>query len=152
MKNMNSSFAEYAADAMEELTEEQRILVKRAFDVVEIFDAEEAINNIEYDIKPRSTLRVYDKNQDYYSGYVLKIMGISGEEKILELVKYRRSHKQEEATGTEGVSVRPNRGYMRSLLLHSPDNDRVYIEKLQATIPSIDIRKKLAIRERLGGI
>ena len=75
-----------------------------------------------------------------------------GEEKILELVKYRRSHKQEEATGTEGVSVRPNRGYMRSLLLHSHDNDRVYIEKLQATIPSIDIRKKLAIRERLGGI
>lgn len=43
----------------------------------------------------------------------------------------------EEATGTEGISVRPNRGY---------------IEKLQATIPSIDIRKKLAIRERLGGI
>ena len=75
-----------------------------------------------------------------------------GEEKILELVKYRRSHKQEEATGTEGISVRPNRVYMRSLLLHSHDNDRVYIEKLQATIPSIDIRKKLAIRERLGGI
>lgn len=75
-----------------------------------------------------------------------------GEEKILELVKYRRSHKQEEATGTEGIPVRPNRGYMRSLLLHSHDNDRVYIEKLLATIPSIDIRKKLAIRERLGGI
>ena len=75
-----------------------------------------------------------------------------GEEKILELVKYRRSHKQEEATGTEEISVRPNRGYMRSLLLHSHDNDRVYIEKLQATIPSIDIRKKLAIQERLGGI
>ena len=53
---------------MEELTEEQRILVKRAFDVVEIFDAEEAINNIEYDIKPGSTLRVYDKKQDYDDG------------------------------------------------------------------------------------
>ena len=53
---------------------------------------------------------------------------------------------------TDGISVRPNRGYMRSLLLHSHDNDRVYIEKLQATILSIDIRKKLAIRERLGGI
>ena len=63
-----------------------------------------------------------------------------------------RSHKQEEATGTEGISVRPNRGYMRSLLLHHHANDRVYIEKMQATIPSIDIRKKLAIRERLGGI
>ena len=75
-----------------------------------------------------------------------------GEEKILELVKYRRRHKQEEATGTEGISVRPNRGYMRELLLHHHDNDRVYIEKMQATIPSIDIRKKLAIRERLGGI
>ena len=76
-----------------------------------------------------------------------------GEEKILELVKYRRSHKQEEATGTEGgISVRPNRGYMRELLLHRHDNDRVYIEKMQASMPSIDIRKKLAIRERLGGI
>ena len=50
-------------------------------------------------------------------------------------------------TGTEGISVRPNRGYMRELLLHHHDNDRVYIEKMQATIPSIDIRKKLAIRE-----
>lgn len=57
------TFAEYAADAMEELTEEQQILVRRAFDVVEIFDAEEAINNIEYDIKPGSTLRVYDKSR-----------------------------------------------------------------------------------------
>lgn len=52
-----------------------------------------------------------------------------GEEKILELVKYRRSHKQEEATGIEGISVRPNRGYMRSLLLHHHDNDRVYNRK-----------------------
>ena len=48
--------------------------------------------------------------------------------------------------------MRPNRGYMRELLLHRHDNDRVYIEKMQATIPSIDIRKKLAIREQLGGI
>ena len=75
-----------------------------------------------------------------------------GEEKILELVKYRRNHKQEEATGTEGISVRPNRGYMRELLLHRHDNDRVYIEKRKATNPSRDIRKKRAIREQLGGI
>ena len=33
------------------------------------------------------------------------------------------------------------------LLLHHHDNDRVYIEKMQVAIPSIDIRKKLAIRE-----
>ena len=75
-----------------------------------------------------------------------------GEEKILELVKYRRSHKREGARGTEVITVRPNRGYMRSLVLHRHDSDQVYIEKMQATIPSIDIRKKLAIRERLGGI
>ena len=74
-----------------------------------------------------------------------------GEEKILELVKYHRSHKQE-ATGTEGISVSLNRGYMTSLLHHQRDNDRVYIEKMQATIASIDIRKKLAIRERIRGI
>ena len=41
----------------------------------------------------------------------------------------------------EGIIVRSNRGYMRSLLLHRHDNDQVYIEKMQATIPSIDIRK-----------
>ncbi len=75
-----------------------------------------------------------------------------GEEKILELVKYRRSHKQEEATGTEGIPVRLNRGYIASLLYHHHDSDRVYIEKMQATIASVDIRKKLAIRERIRGI
>ena len=75
-----------------------------------------------------------------------------GEEKILELVKYRRSHKQEEATGTEGIPVRLNRGYMASLLYHHHDSDRVYIEKMQATIASVDIRKKLAIRKRIRGI
>ena len=32
-----------------------------------------------------------------------------GEEKILELVNYHRSHKQD-ATGTEGISVSLNRG------------------------------------------
>ena len=73
------------------------------------------------------------------------------EEKILKLVKYGSRHKQEEATGTEGITVRLNGGYMRSLLLHRHDKDQVYIEKMQAAIPSIDIQK-MAIRERPGGI
>lgn len=69
-----------------------------------------------------------------------------GEEKILELVKYRRSHKQEEATGTEEISVRPNRGYMRSLLLHSHDNDRVIVlwEQLNKNINN-DLKKQILI-------
>ena len=36
-------------------------------------------------------------------------------------------------------SVSLNRGYMTSLLHHQRDNDRVSIEKMQATIASIDI-------------
>ena len=122
------AFAEYAADAMEELTEEQRILVKRAFDVVEIFDAEEAINNIEYDIKPGSTLRVYDKNQDYYSGYVLKIMGISGEEKILEDRKVSLRHQynkeiQVKEAGPYELNL-PNGIY--HLTISNPDRNGTY--------------------------
>lgn len=44
------------------------------------------------------------------------------------------------------------RGYLKKLLHSQHDSDRVYLEKLQATIPSIEIRKKLAIRERIGNI
>lgn len=122
------AFAEYAADAMEELTEEQRILVKRAFDVVEIFDAEEAINNIEYDIKPGSTLRVYDKKQDYYGGYVLKIMGISGEEKILEDRKVSIRHQynkeiQVKEAGPYELNL-PNGIY--HLTISNPDRNGTY--------------------------
>ena len=122
------ALAEYAADAMEELTEEQRTLVKRAFDVVEIFDAEEEVNNSEYDIKPGSTLRVYDKNQDYYGGYVLKIMGISGEEKILEDRKVSIRHQynkeiQVKEAGPYELNL-PNGIY--HLTISNPDRNGTY--------------------------
>ena len=51
----------------------------------------------------------------------------------------------------EGIIVRSNRGYMRSLLLHRHDNDQVYIEKMQATIPSIDIRKTCDLGKSIAG-
>lgn len=122
------ALAEYAADAMEELTEEQRTLVKRAFDVVEIFDAEEEVNNSEYDIKPGSTLRVYDKNQDYYGGYVLNVMGISGEEKILEgrKVSLRHQYNKEitvEEAGPYELNL-PNGIYR--LTITNPDQNGTY--------------------------
>lgn len=41
---------------------------------------------------------------------------------------------------------------MKKLLYGHHDSDRVYLERMQATIPSIEIRKKLAIRERLNNI
>ena len=49
---------------------------------------------------------------------------LKGDDELITCLLYTSSHKQEEATGTEEISVRPNRGYMRSLLLHSHDNDR----------------------------
>lgn len=121
-------FAESAADAMEELTEEQRTLVKRAFDVVEIFDAEEAVNNIEYDIKPGSTLRVYDKNQDYYGGYMLNVMGISGEERTLEDRKVSLRHQynkeiQVKEAGPYELNL-PNGIYR--LTISNPDQNETY--------------------------
>ena len=75
-----------------------------------------------------------------------------GEEKVIDLVHYRREHKQLEATGTEDTEPKFAKGYLKKLLHGQHDSDRVYIEKMQATIPSIEIRKKLAIRERISNI
>ncbi len=75
-----------------------------------------------------------------------------GEEKVIDLVHYRREHKQLEATGTEDTEPKFARGYLKKLLHGQHDSDRVYLEKMQATIPSIEIRKKLAIRERISNI
>ena len=75
-----------------------------------------------------------------------------GEEKVIDLVHYRREHKQLEATGTEDVEPKFSRGYLKKLLHGQHDSDRVYLEKMQATIPSVEIRKKLAIRERISNI
>lgn len=75
-----------------------------------------------------------------------------GEEKLLELVHYRRSHQGEKVAGAEEVEQSFARGELRKLLHGKHDSDRVYLEKMQATIPSIEIRKKLAIRERLNNI
>ena len=63
-----------------------------------------------------------------------------------------RECKQLEATGTEDVAPKFARGYLKKLLHGQHDSDREYIEKMQATIPSIEIRKKLAIRERISNI
>lgn len=54
--------------------------------------------------------------------------------------------------GTEEVEAKFARGYLKKLLHGQHDSDRVYLEKMQATIPSVEIRKKLAIRERISNI
>ena len=75
-----------------------------------------------------------------------------GEEKVINLVRYCREQKKNEATGTVGGEPKFARGYLTKLLHGQHDSDRVYLEKIQATIHSVDIRKKLAIRERLSNI
>lgn len=75
-----------------------------------------------------------------------------GEEKVIDLVHYRRSHKELKATGTCDIEPKFARGYLKKLLHGQHDSNMVYVEKLQATIPGLEIRKKLAIRERLNNI
>ena len=75
-----------------------------------------------------------------------------GEEKVIDLVHYRRGHKEQKAAGAEGMEIKFERGYLNKLLHGQHDSDRVYIERMQGTIASVDIKKKLAIRERIGNI
>ena len=74
-----------------------------------------------------------------------------GEEKVIGLVHYRRGHKEQKAAGAEGMEIKFERGYLNKLLHGQHDSDRVYIEWMQG-IASVDIKKKLAIRERIGNI
>lgn len=75
-----------------------------------------------------------------------------GEERIIDLVHYRRKNKELTAAGAEEMPPKFERGYLKKLLHGQHDNDKVYIEKMQATISSVEIKKTLAIRTRLSGI
>lgn len=75
-----------------------------------------------------------------------------GEEKVTDLAHYRRDHRRLETTGTEDAEPKFARGYLKKLFHGQHDSDRVYLERMQTTIPSVEIRKKLAIRERLSNI
>ena len=75
-----------------------------------------------------------------------------GEEKVKELVRYCREQRHGRAPGTDGIIVAPDRISMQTLLHQKHDNNKVYIEKMQATISSVEIRKKLAIWKWIKGI
>lgn len=83
-----------------------------------------------------SKLRCYEKNY--------------GREKIIELVRYSREQERLKATGTE--EVMPKRITMRDIMTDHRDQTRIYMEKLQARIPGITVRKVIRIREQLGNI
>ena len=75
-----------------------------------------------------------------------------GEEKVIDLVHYRRKCMEQKAAGTGDIDPKLTREYLKEMLYREHDSAMVYVEKLQATIPSLEIRKKLAIRERLNSI
>lgn len=83
-----------------------------------------------------SKLRCYEKNY--------------GREKIIDLVRYSREQERLKATGTE--SITPEKVTMRDIMSDHRNQTRIYMEKLQATIPGITVRKILSIREQLGNI
>lgn len=73
-----------------------------------------------------------------------------GEEKVIDLVRYRREKELEklEATGTEGI-VRKEAGKHRT---KQQQMIASYWEKMQASIGGLTARKTLAIRRRLSEI
>jgi hypothetical protein len=73
-----------------------------------------------------------------------------GEDKIIDLVRCRRQRKQKQevlATGTDGMPIK--REMLRHGIREHRDQTRVYIERLQSSIPDGSIRKAISIRERI---
>jgi len=72
-------FVEYAAQSMEELSDQQRKCVSEAFDKVGIVSDNPVETQIDYRLSDNGVLSVFDKNGDLYSGYTLNIQGIQNE-------------------------------------------------------------------------
>ena len=80
-----------------------------------------------------SKLRCYEKNY--------------GREKIINLVRYSREKKKQLRTGTKDISVKALT--LRQITAEHYDQSKSYIERIQATIPGLTVRKEAAIRTHL---
>lgn len=80
-----------------------------------------------------SKLRCYEKNH--------------GRERIIDLVRYSRSQRKLERTGTD--SVEPVQISLREIRSEHYSQARSYIDRMQATIPDGTVRKIAAIREQI---
>lgn len=80
-----------------------------------------------------SKLRCYEKNY--------------GREKIINLVRYSREKKKQLRTGTEDIPVKALT--LRQITAEHYDQSKSYIERIQATIPGLTVRKEAAIRTHL---
>ena len=80
-----------------------------------------------------SKLRCYERNH--------------GREKIIELVRYSREQRLLKRTGTDNINPRKLRLY--EIVAEHYDQSRAYIDRIQATIPGLTVRKTASIRTQL---
>ena len=74
-----------------------------------------------------------------------------GRENIIHLVRYRREREMQSlrVTGTDGMIEEP---VVKKRISKERRDAFAYIEKLQATIPGMTVKKTLSIREQIGNI
>jgi hypothetical protein len=74
-----------------------------------------------------------------------------GEDKVIDLVRYRRQMAMEElpATGTDGMAEPEE---IKKRMSKARRETGAYWERMQASLGGYTIRKTLAIRERLSGL
>ena len=80
-----------------------------------------------------SKLRCYERNY--------------GRENIIELVRYSREMRKGMRTGTDDEVIRNIS--VREIIADHYDQSKSYIDRIQATIPGMTVRKTLSIREQI---
>ena len=80
-----------------------------------------------------SKLRCYERNH--------------GREKIIDLVRYSREQRMLKRTGTEDIEVK--KLSMKGIMNDHYKQSRSYIERIQAIIPGMTVRKTASIRNQL---
>ena len=80
-----------------------------------------------------SKIRCYERNH--------------GREKMIDLVRYSREKRNCQRTGTDDEMVK--KVQVREIIADHYDQAKSYIERIQATIPGLTIRKTVSIREQI---
>lgn len=80
-----------------------------------------------------SKLRCYERNY--------------GREKLIEMVRYSHEQRMMKGNNTDGVVAR--NASMREIMTEHYDQSMSYIDRLQAIIPGLTVRKTVSIRTQL---
>ena len=80
-----------------------------------------------------SKLRCYERNY--------------GREKIIDLVRYSRERRKDQRTGTDDIPTKHLE--LRSIIAEHYNQYRSYVDRFQATIPGLTVRKIASIREQI---